>query len=293
MSNGHRWSKFWWQDWQNDPALRMCSLAAQGLWMRLLCVMHEAEPVGLLLVNGRQPSIRQVAALAAAPEKEVALLMQELEEAGVFSRADDGTIYSRRMVRDAEASEAGREHIAKRWNGARPTSPPNRGGNREATSRPNGEDHSPPTTPPITPDSEAQTEPVQKERKEVLKKPFFSGTAARAERSPDALEAVLSEAGVKPPEPKPVGAEVVQMEVRRTKKALEMRIPYGEVRSVEAQLDAIKAQPAAVGAEMTMGLKWQPAEAVRTPEEQAAALLAGITPEQLEKARRAFAVRAS
>jgi uncharacterized protein YdaU (DUF1376 family) len=117
--------------------------------------------------------------------------------------------------------------------------------------------------------------PVQEERKgEVTKEPFFSGTAARAERRPDALEAALSEAGVTPPEPKPVGAEVVQMAIQRTKKALEMRIPYGETRSVEAQLDAIKEQPAAVGAEETMGLRWRPAEPIRTVEEQLAWLRA-------------------
>ena len=52
-----------------------------------------------------------------------------------------------------------------------------------------------------------------------------------------------------------------------------MRVPYGEVRSVEAQIAALEQQPAAVGAEMTMGLRWQPAAPVRTPAEQLAALL--------------------
>jgi 5-methylcytosine-specific restriction endonuclease McrA len=126
----------------------------------------------------------------------------------------------------------------------------------------------------VNPDHNPQeTEPEAEERKEVtIKTAFFSGTAARAERLPDALEAALAEAGVTPPEPNPVGAEVVQMEVRRTKKALEMRIPYGEVRSVDAQLDALKAQPGAVGAEATMGLAWRPADPVRTPAQQYAEL---------------------
>lgn len=155
--NGHRWSKFWWQDWQNDPALRMCSLAAQGLWMRLLCVMHEATPVGHLLVNGRQPTTRQVAALAASPEKEVALLLRELEEAGVYSRTDEGVIYSRRMVRDAAASDAGREHIAKRWDNSHPKAPPNRSPNRGATQKPNGAGDSPPNTLESEAESEAES----------------------------------------------------------------------------------------------------------------------------------------
>jgi hypothetical protein len=157
--NGHRWSKFWWQDWQSDPALRMCGLAAQGLWMRLLCVMHEAEPVGHLLVNGRQPTVKQVAALAAAPEKDVALLMRELEEAGVYSRTDDGVIYCRRMVRDAAVSDAGREHINKRWNSHNPNSQPNTPPNRVAKRKPNGEARSPPNTLEAEAESEAEERP--------------------------------------------------------------------------------------------------------------------------------------
>jgi hypothetical protein len=117
--------------------------------------MHEAEPVGHLLVNGRQPTIRQVAALAAAPEKEVALLMRELEEAGVYSRTQDGVIYCRRMVRDAAASEEGREHIAKRWASRGPNTPPNRG----PTRKPNGEATREPNTLEAEAEAEAEEEP--------------------------------------------------------------------------------------------------------------------------------------
>ena len=68
--------------------------------------------------------------------------------------------------------------------------------------------------------------------------------------------------------------EMKTLSIQRTKKALEMRIPYGETRSVEAQLDALEQQPAAVGAEETMGLRWRPADPVRTVEEQLAWLRA-------------------
>ena len=123
--NGHRWSKFWWCDWQNDAALRMCSLGAQGYWMRALCLMHEADPVGHLTVNGRVPTTRQLAAITGANEKEVTLYTHELEENGVFSRLPDGTIYCRRMVRDAASSDEGRKWGKK---GGNPTLNPKRGG---------------------------------------------------------------------------------------------------------------------------------------------------------------------
>lgn len=101
----HRWSKFWWQDYEADDALRLCSLSAQGLWMRMLCAMHRGMPYGHLAINGATPSNRQMSIMLSATEKEVAKLVPELEKAGVLSRNDDGVIYSRRMVRDKAMSE--------------------------------------------------------------------------------------------------------------------------------------------------------------------------------------------
>lgn len=106
----HRWLKFWPQDWQRDPALRSCGMAARGLWMELICMMHEGEPYGHLTINGRQPTMRQLGTITGAGEKEAAKLIKELEEAGVFSRREDGLIFSRRMVRDNETSEVARQY---------------------------------------------------------------------------------------------------------------------------------------------------------------------------------------
>jgi hypothetical protein len=68
----------------------------------MLCLMHEANPRGFLLVNGKPVSDKQLASLAGAAPKETAGYIAELEDAGVFSRDDHGTIYSRRMRRDDE-----------------------------------------------------------------------------------------------------------------------------------------------------------------------------------------------
>jgi hypothetical protein len=95
-----RWSKLWWQDWSDDPALRLCSLAAQGLWMRLLCLAASAEPYGHVIVAGHAPSPRDLARIVGAHSTQVKLLLAELERNGVLSRTGDGTIYSRRLVRD-------------------------------------------------------------------------------------------------------------------------------------------------------------------------------------------------
>jgi hypothetical protein len=94
--------KFYPSDWRSDPMLRLCSLAARGMWAELMCLMHEAEPYGSMLVNGMRINKVQMAALVGASEKECSALLLELEGVGVFSRDPDGTIYSRRMRRDHE-----------------------------------------------------------------------------------------------------------------------------------------------------------------------------------------------
>lgn len=96
------WLKFFPSDWRADPALRICSVTARGLWMEMLCLMHSATPRGFLLVNGNVVTARQLAALAGSDVDEVQMCLAELEAAGVFSRDADGTIYSRRMRRDEQ-----------------------------------------------------------------------------------------------------------------------------------------------------------------------------------------------
>lgn len=108
----HRWSKFWWQDYEADISLRLCSLAAQGLWMRMLCVMHRANPYGHFTLNGTPPTTLMLSRLVSISERACKGLLTELEENNVFSRTEAGVIYCRRMVRDKEVSEGMRE-IAK------------------------------------------------------------------------------------------------------------------------------------------------------------------------------------
>jgi hypothetical protein len=95
-------SRFYWSDWRGDPKLRMCSLAARGLWIEMLAFMAESEPRGHLLINGLSPSLSTLSKLLNTHHKTLKALLNELESHGVFSRRDNGVIYSRRMVRDEE-----------------------------------------------------------------------------------------------------------------------------------------------------------------------------------------------
>lgn len=96
------WLKWYPSDWRSEPSLRMCSRAARSLWVDLIGLMHDAEPYGHLLINGKAPTTKQLAAILGDSEKELKNLLVELESAGVFSKNEAGVITSRRMIRDEE-----------------------------------------------------------------------------------------------------------------------------------------------------------------------------------------------
>ncbi len=96
-------SKWFWNDWDNDIALHLCSLAAQGLWMRMLSIAARATPIGYVMVNGRSVDATDLAHVTGASEAEIRCLLDELEDRRVFSRDRHHRIYNRRMVRDDRA----------------------------------------------------------------------------------------------------------------------------------------------------------------------------------------------
>lgn len=102
MSNP--WGRFFWNDWEQDPGLRLSSLAAQGLWMRMLCIAAKSDPIGYLTSAGRALTLDDLSCLTGRPGSELAPLIDELDRNGVFSRDTKGRIYSRRMLRDVRSS---------------------------------------------------------------------------------------------------------------------------------------------------------------------------------------------
>lgn len=96
---------FYPADWRKDPELRVCSIAARGLWIDMMALMHEGDPYGHLVVNGASLSVEQLARLVGEPVKLVSKLLAELASRNVFSRNDTGVIFSRRMVADEHIRE--------------------------------------------------------------------------------------------------------------------------------------------------------------------------------------------
>ena len=85
--SGLPWTMFFFNDWQTEPGLKLCSLAAQGLWMRMLCIASQHEPPGYVAFNGKRLSVENLAALTATSAKDIAPLLVELEQFHAFSQS--------------------------------------------------------------------------------------------------------------------------------------------------------------------------------------------------------------
>ncbi|MFT8946013.1 MAG: hypothetical protein ABF876_05460 [Acetobacter aceti] len=168
MSDRMPWAKFHWAAYENDVDLDMCSLAAQGLWMRLLCFMARAETYGYLVHRGKAPGLERISCIVRKPPAEVGPLMRELEKAGVFDRDENGIIFSRRLVADRRAFLIAQE------NGRRGGNPDLVGGGQKAARpgrRRGSRNAAKPAAIPHTNNGETDTAfPEKQEEKQVVKK---------------------------------------------------------------------------------------------------------------------------
>ena len=98
--------QFYPGDWLRDTALRTCSIGARGLWIDMICFMHEGNPYGHLKVNQKVILPANLAVMCGATLQDIEGWLGELSSAGVFEKTEDETIYSKRMIRDEIIREA-------------------------------------------------------------------------------------------------------------------------------------------------------------------------------------------
>jgi hypothetical protein len=92
--------QFYPSDWLRDTALRSCSIGARGLWIDMICYMHEGSPYGYLKVGNKVILPANLSRMTGITLQEVEGYLKELQEANVFEIDEEGSIYSRRMIRD-------------------------------------------------------------------------------------------------------------------------------------------------------------------------------------------------
>lgn len=109
-------------DWYRGE-LNGLSLASQGLWFRILLLMHDSEPRGQLSINGQPMTIQMMANRIGVPKEEVEILLVEMKSVGKPEKNEKGIIVSKRMIRDQQEyeividkkSRAGKKSAELRW----------------------------------------------------------------------------------------------------------------------------------------------------------------------------------
>lgn len=99
-------------DWMNNNKLKMCSAAAHGVMISIMCIMHKEASYGKILLkqkfkqsdNQIKNFASQVAKLSSFDSHDVEVYLSELLSEGVLLLEDDALICSR-MVKDFEVSK--------------------------------------------------------------------------------------------------------------------------------------------------------------------------------------------
>lgn len=99
---------FYFNDWEDDKKLKLCSLAAQGLWMRLLCIAARSPERGVVQIEGLNSGLPEglahIALAVGRPPEEIAPLIDELISSGTADRDRKRRLVNRRMIAAAALS---------------------------------------------------------------------------------------------------------------------------------------------------------------------------------------------
>lgn len=93
--------QFYPGDWRKDMGVQSLSYHDRGIWFEMICLMHESERRGVLVLNGQAMTEEALARMLGLDKQSLSSTITTLLTSGVASREQDsGAIYCRRMVRD-------------------------------------------------------------------------------------------------------------------------------------------------------------------------------------------------
>lgn len=104
-------SLFYWGDFVRDPDVRRCTHAEVGAWIRLLCLMFEAETKGVLATGGVPWTDEEIAMAIGGKYEETISIVTSLVTKGVASRNEAGSFMNRRMYREEKDRVDTRERV--------------------------------------------------------------------------------------------------------------------------------------------------------------------------------------
>jgi len=105
--------QFYPGDWRKDVGVQSLTYHDRGVWFEILMLMHESEPRGMLLLNGRPVTDEALGRLLGLDNQTLKQTLTTLLSSGVASIDEStGALMNRRMVRDEKVrqirSEAGK-----------------------------------------------------------------------------------------------------------------------------------------------------------------------------------------
>ena len=111
---------FYFGDWRKAPEIRALDLDVRMIWFEMLGLMWESTERGYLTLNMRPVSNSVITRMLGTDIVTFDRALQQLNDFNVFSRREDGAIFSRKMVRDEELrlskSKAGKTGMDMRYN---------------------------------------------------------------------------------------------------------------------------------------------------------------------------------
>lgn len=102
--------QFYPGDWRRDPGVQALTFHDRGVWIELLCIMHESSERGFLILNGKPMSEDTIARVLGLDKQILTTTLSTLLDFGVIRlRESDGSYYSKRMVEDEKLTEIRRQ----------------------------------------------------------------------------------------------------------------------------------------------------------------------------------------
>lgn len=93
--------QFYVGDWRKDPGVQSLSFHDRGVWFEILCLMHESERRGVLLLGSVKMPDEALARLLGLDNQILTTTITTLLTYGVASVEEEtGALISRRMIRD-------------------------------------------------------------------------------------------------------------------------------------------------------------------------------------------------
>ncbi len=102
--------QFYPADWRKDPGVQALNRHDRSVWFDMLCIMHESEERGVLMLAGRPMPEAAMASILNLDKQILSNTLTTLLTYGVARRRqEDGAIFSKRMVQDEKLIQIRRD----------------------------------------------------------------------------------------------------------------------------------------------------------------------------------------